>query len=98
MGVLFPLFYSLSLPVHQLPELGKHFQAYVEINKVVAHALAELYRPGDVVWIHSLGMLLVGSHLRALIPGVTVLYYLTTPFPAPEQFLALPWRKEVKNY
>ncbi len=90
--VLWPTFhYSTDrLPVH---DAG--WDAYQEANGRFAQAVAEIYRPGDTIWVHDYQLMLLPSLLRSLIPGARIGFFLHIPFPSSEVFRILPWRREI---
>ncbi len=86
-STLWPLF-------HYFPSIAEfnqaHFRAYEEINRVFAAELAKVCRAGDVVWIHDYHLLLLPAMLRALVPGVTIGFFLHIPFPSFEILRIMP--------
>ena len=57
--------------------------------------MAEVYRPGDLIWIHDYHLLLVPSLLRQALPDAAVGLFVHTPFPSSEVFRCLPRRNEI---
>ncbi|WP_193178245.1 glucosylglycerol-phosphate synthase [Oricola nitratireducens] len=66
-----------------------------EVNWAFAEAAAAEANPDAVVWIHDYNLWLVPGYLRQLRPDVRISFYHHTPFPAPDIFNVLPWRKEI---
>ena len=91
-GVLWPLFHYL---VDRVPADGSGFGTYRRVNERFADAVARLYRPGDLVWVHDYQLLLVPRMLRERIPEARVGFFLHIPFPAHEVFRLLPWREPI---
>src|SRR5882724_291438 len=89
-GVLWPLCHYL---IDQLPLRPRHWSTYETINARFADVLAELYRPGDVVWIHDYQLMRVPALLRERIPGARIGFFLHIPFPSFEVFRVLPTRE-----
>jgi trehalose 6-phosphate synthase/phosphatase len=92
-GVLWPLFHFLLDKVDLDAEAA--FRTYDRVNRRFAERVAEVYRPGDVVWVHDYQLMLVPGYLRALVPGARIGFFLHIPFPAADVFRILPWREEV---
>ncbi|GAB4204121.1 MAG: bifunctional alpha,alpha-trehalose-phosphate synthase (UDP-forming)/trehalose-phosphatase [Sandaracinaceae bacterium] len=92
-GVLWPLFHFLLDKVDLDAEAA--FRTYDRVNRRFAEKIAEVYRPGDVVWVHDYQLMLVPGYLRALVPGARIGFFLHIPFPAADVFRILPWREEV---
>ena len=66
-----------------------------EVNWAFAEAAAAEAAEGAVVWIHDYNLWLVPGYLRQLRPDVRISFFHHTPFPAPDIFNVLPWRKEI---
>jgi len=66
------------------------YDAYLEVNRAFAAALAPLIKPGDVVWVHDYHLIPLAGFLRAL--GVTnkIAFFLHVPFVPPSVFSVLP--------
>lgn len=90
--VVWPLF-------HDLPSLCNfepaYWSAYVGVNRKFARAVDEQSGAGDFVWVHDYHLMGVGAELRALRNGARLAFFLHIPFPSPDIFLKLPWRKAV---
>jgi trehalose 6-phosphate synthase/phosphatase len=50
----------------------------------------DVYRPGDLIWVHDYHLLLVPKLLRLLVPDVYVGIFVHTPWPSSEVFRCLP--------
>lgn len=91
-GVLWPLFHS---HLDQLPLQVSGWNEYRTVNAKFAAAIAEAYRPGDMVWVHDYQLMLLPRLVRDLVPEARIGFFLHIPFPSPDIFKALPWREEV---
>src|SRR5690606_15218682 len=69
--------------------------AYERVNELFAEAIAERYRPGDVVWVHDYQLMLVPQMLRRRVPDARIGFFLHIPFPASEVFRTLPYRDRI---
>jgi trehalose 6-phosphate synthase len=58
-----------------------------------ARALAD--RPEALAWVHDYQLMLVPSLLRQLAAGRRIGFFLHVPWPSPDIFARLPWRREV---
>lgn len=94
-GVLWPLLHYQIDKVRL--DAGHDWTVYREVNQRFAERIAERLEPEDVVWIHDYQLTLVPSMLRELCPWARIGFFLHVPFPAPEVFNILPWRREVSN-
>ncbi len=90
--VVWPLF-------HDLPSLCNfdpaYWSTYRSVNGKFARAVAPLADRGDFVWVHDYHLMRVGAELRALGNRARLAFFLHIPFPAPDIFMKLPWRKPV---
>ena len=73
----------------------EHYPAYEAVNLTFARRIAQIYRPGDLIWVHDYHLLLVPRLLREVIGGVrgadaVVGLFVHTPFPSSEVFRCLP--------
>ena len=64
--------------------------AYVAANEAYAQRVADVWKAGDMVWIHDYHLLLVPRMLRALVPEAYIGLFVHTPFPSSEIFRCLP--------
>jgi trehalose 6-phosphate synthase len=87
--VIWPLF-------HDLPSLCNfdpaYWEAYCTVNRKYARAAARA-APGDFVWVHDYHLMNVALEMRRLGSRARVGFFLHIPFPPPDIFLKLPWRR-----
>ncbi|WP_454917236.1 glucosylglycerol-phosphate synthase [Xanthobacter sediminis] len=65
------------------------------VNWAFAEAAAREASDDAVVWVHDYNLWLVPGFLRQLKPSVKIAFFHHTPFPSPDMFNVLPWRKEI---
>jgi len=92
-STLWPLF-------HYFPERAiynpTYWDWYVRVNERFAEAVASVYRPGDLIWVHDYHLMLVPAILRRKLGfDAPIGFFLHIPFPSYEVFRALPWREEL---
>ncbi|KAI0659880.1 trehalose 6-phosphate phosphatase [Cubamyces menziesii] len=94
---LWPLFHYLLWQdvATEYASADTHWAPYAAVNAAFARRVAEVYRPGDLIWIHDYHLLLVPSLLRQTLPDAAVGLFVHTPFPSSEVFRCLPRRKEI---
>ncbi|KAK6334369.1 threalose-6-phosphate phosphatase [Orbilia blumenaviensis] len=68
---------------------------YIKFNQAFADKIAEVYKPGDIVWIHDYQLLLVPSMLRQKLSSAYIAFFLHSPFPSSEFFRCMTKRKEL---
>jgi trehalose 6-phosphate synthase len=74
---------------------GADWDTYVTVNERFASTLANIAPADAAVWIHDYHLQLVPAMLRAQRPDVRIGFFNHIPFPPPELFARLPWRREI---
>ncbi|KAJ7064761.1 trehalose 6-phosphate phosphatase [Mycena amicta] len=94
---LWPLFHYLLWQdiANEDTSQDTHYKAYAAANAAFATRIAEVYQPGDLIWVHDYHLLLVPKLVRQLIPDAVLGLFVHTPFPSSEVFRCLPRRKEI---
>jgi trehalose 6-phosphate synthase len=91
-GTIWPLFHdAVEQPSHR----RAWRQAYDEVNRRFAEAVAQLAAPGGTVWVHDYQLMLVPAMLREARPDLRIGFFLHIPFPPVELFMQLPRRAEL---
>lgn len=84
---------------HYFPALAEYdageWESYKKVNMLFCDKVAEVIKPGDVIWIHDYHLMLLPQFLRERFPGITIGFFLHVPFPSYDVFRLLPWRKEI---
>ena len=91
-STLWPLYHDVIAP----PEFHRTWwDAYRRVNE--RFALAVLARAADkaTVWVQDYQLQLVPAILRARRPDLRIGFFNHIPFPPPEIFSQLPWRRQV---
>jgi trehalose 6-phosphate synthase/phosphatase len=90
--VLWPLF-------HDFPESCQfdsgYWHTYLEVNRRFARAVARTSGADDYIWVQDYHLLLLARELRGMGVKRQTGFFLHTPFPTPDIFGRLPWRKEI---
>lgn len=89
-GVLWPICHDR---IESLPLRVTGWDVYESVNARFADAVAEHWRPGDVVWVHDYQLLRLPALLRARVPEARIGFFLHIPFPNPEIFFTLSVRR-----
>jgi trehalose 6-phosphate synthase/phosphatase len=89
---LWPLFHYFGDRLRITPEA---WERYVRVNERFADAILAHCGPGSRVWVHDFHLMLVPALLRARSPGLSVGFFLHTPFPSSEVYRLLPARGDV---
>ncbi|MHA4740244.1 bifunctional alpha,alpha-trehalose-phosphate synthase (UDP-forming)/trehalose-phosphatase [Dyadobacter sp. MSC1_007] len=86
---------------HYFPSLARfhdvYFEAYQQANKLFFDKVAEVIRPGDVVWVQDYQLMLLPELIRNSYPENKIGFFFHIPFPSFEIFRLLPvkWRKAI---
>ncbi|HEX2641818.1 MAG TPA: trehalose-6-phosphate synthase [Thermoanaerobaculia bacterium] len=96
--VIWPLFHGQPLDCDFDPA---YWQAYRRVNRKFARTVARtVARSGggaDFVWVHNHLLMNTAAELRRFgVPSRTG-FFLHVPFPAPDLFLQLPWRRRLMS-
>jgi trehalose 6-phosphate synthase/phosphatase len=86
--------YKMNEPTDGKAE-RKWWADYYLMNRMFADKILEVYKPGDVVWIHDYHLLLLPALLRQQVPSMYIGFFLHVPFPSSEFFRCLSRRKEI---
>ncbi|TFK67349.1 trehalose 6-phosphate phosphatase [Pluteus cervinus] len=94
---LWPLFHYLLWQdvATEYASADENYQYYEAANAAFARRIAEVYQPGDLIWVHDYHLLLVPRLVREAIPEAVIGLFVHTPFPSSEVFRCLPRRKEI---
>ena len=90
--IIWPLFHDLTSRCRFLPEAWK---VYGRVNERFAATVARVLRREDFVWIHDYHLMQTARHLRRAGSEHRLAFFLHIPFPSPDVFLKLPWRREM---
>ncbi|HEX2152817.1 MAG TPA: trehalose-6-phosphate synthase [Acidimicrobiia bacterium] len=91
-GTIWPLYHDAIRP----PEFHRHWwRKHAEVNQQFADAIISVCRPGDTIWVHDYQLQLVPEMVRQHLPGNRIGFFLHIPFPPPEIFERLPWRRQI---
>ncbi|CAG8626495.1 2126_t:CDS:2, partial [Funneliformis mosseae] len=85
--VLWPLFHYILWDTATDGRVEKtSWDQYVKVNKRFTDKIVEIYKPGDLVWIHDYHLLLVPEMLREILPDAAIGLFIHAPFPSSEIF------------
>lgn len=94
--IIWPLF-------HYFPSYAKfnsdYYEHYVSANQFFCNKLLEVYRPGDIIWVHDYHLMLLPGMIRKALPDAAIGFFLHIPFPSFELFRIIPniWKTEILN-
>ncbi|NED98922.1 alpha,alpha-trehalose-phosphate synthase (UDP-forming) [Phytoactinopolyspora halotolerans] len=91
-ATLWPLYHDVIVA----PEYHREWwDAYRRVNDRFARAAASVADEGAVVFVQDYQLQLVPNLLRRLRPDLKIGFFLHIPFPPPELFAQLPWRRQI---
>ncbi len=90
--VLWPIFHDLQYICRFEPP---YWRRYRRVNRNFADAIRQEYQPGDYIWVHDYHLILAAQELRRLGLEAPTGFFLHIPFPQPDIFRKLPWRREL---
>jgi trehalose 6-phosphate synthase/phosphatase len=89
---LWPLFHGFQSYVYY----DKVFwNSYVSVNQTFCEEVSRFIKEDTIVWIHDYHFMLLPAMLRERFPNLMIGFFLHIPFPPPELFMQLPWRKDL---
>ena len=90
--IIWPLFHDMPSRCDFDPE---YWEVYQRVNRRFAQFTAEVTNGKDLIWAHDYHLMLMGRYLREAGRATTAGFFLHIPFPAPDMFEKLPWRKPI---
>lgn len=85
--------------LHYRPNLVENHKAFAEgyrrVNQLFAQELTKLLKPGDRLWVHDYHLMLLARELKAAGTKNRAGFFLHTPFPPPEIFMACSAHSEL---
>ena len=90
--IIWPLFHDMPSRCNFDPE---YWEVYQRVNRRFAQTTAEAATAKDVIWVHDYHLMLAGRYLREAGCPARAGFFLHIPFPAPDIFEKLPWRRAI---
>jgi trehalose 6-phosphate synthase/phosphatase len=90
--ILWPLFHDLQSRCNFAP---RYWEFYQRVNQRFATTALKASQPGDVIWVQDYQLMDVGRQIRKRRPEGTLAFFMHIPFPAPDIFEKLPWRRTI---
>jgi trehalose 6-phosphate synthase/phosphatase len=89
---VWPIFHSFS---SYAKYSASEWEAYKEANALFGKKILEVYKAGDILWIHDYHLMLLPKYLRDHVRNVTMGFFLHIPFPHFDMFRLLPQHREI---
>ncbi|UXM93705.1 trehalose-6-phosphate synthase [Paenarthrobacter sp. JL.01a] len=91
-ATIWPLYHDVIAP----PEFHRTWwDSYRAVNKKFADAVIRHAADGATVWVQDYQLQLVPRLLREVRPDLKIGFFNHIPFPPPEIFAQLPWRRDI---
>jgi alpha,alpha-trehalose-phosphate synthase [UDP-forming] len=90
--IIWPLFHDMPSRCDFDPE---YWDVYQRVNRKFAQATAQASNGKDLIWAHDYHLMLMGRYLREAGSTSSTGFFLHIPFPAPDIFEKLPWRRNI---
>lgn len=90
--ILWPLFHDLQSRCNFAP---RYWQFYQRVNQRFASVTLKASHANDVIWIQDYQLMDVAREIRKRRPNGTLAFFMHIPFPAPDIFEKLPWRRTI---
>jgi trehalose 6-phosphate synthase/phosphatase len=90
--ILWPLFHDLQSRCNFAP---RYWEFYQRVNRLFAKATLKASRADDVIWIQDYQLMDVARQIRQKRPQGLLAFFMHIPFPAPDIFEKLPWRRTI---
>ena len=90
--IIWPLFHDMPSRCNFDPE---YWATYQQVNRKFANVVAETAQEDDFVWVHDYHLMLTAVSLRQAGVRARMGFFLHIPFPSPDVFEKLPWKKPI---
>lgn len=90
--VLWPLFHGFY---NRCNFKYEYWDTYLRVNNKFARGIAENTKEDDYIWVHDYHLMLTAKEISRIGISRNCGFFLHIPFPGPELFLKLPWRREI---
>jgi alpha,alpha-trehalose-phosphate synthase [UDP-forming] len=90
--IIWPLFHDMPSRCNFDPE---YWEIYQRVNRKFGRVTAETATDDDFIWVHDYHLMLTASAMREAGVSAPMGFFLHTPFPAPDIFEKLPWKKPI---
>jgi alpha,alpha-trehalose-phosphate synthase [UDP-forming] len=90
--IIWPLFHDLQSRCRFDPCF---WRSYCDVNVKFADAVVDVANGNDIIWVHDYHLMKVGRYLRERSVSSPIAYFHHIPFPSPDIFEKIPWRREL---
>jgi alpha,alpha-trehalose-phosphate synthase [UDP-forming] len=90
--IIWPLFHDMPSRCNFDPE---YWEIYQRVNRKFGKVVAETAQEDDFIWVHDYHLMLTAAALREAGVRARMGFFLHIPFPSPDVFEKLPWKKPI---
>lgn len=90
--IIWPLFHDMPSRCNFDPE---YWEVYQRVNRKFAKVATETANQDDFIWVHDYHLMLTADAMRKAGVRAPMGFFLHTPFPGPDVFEKLPWKKPI---
>ena len=90
--IVWPLFHDLQSRCNFDPG---YWEFYLRVNAKFAASALQVAEKNSLIWVNDYQLMQVAPILRKKIPKAKLAFFLHIPFPPPDIFEKLPWRRAV---
>ena len=90
--IIWPLFHDMPSRCNFDPE---YWEIYQRVNRKFAKVVAETAQEDDFIWVHDYHLMLTAASLKEAGVRARMGFFLHIPFPSPDVFEKLPWKKPI---
>ena len=90
--VLWPLLHGFHTHCKFKPE---YWETYQRVNNIFAQEIVAMTTEEDYIWVHDYHLMCVAREINRGLAKRRCGFFLHIPFPGPEIFLKLPWRRAI---
>src|SRR3984893_3525736 len=90
--IIWPLFHDMPSRCNFDPE---YWDVYQRVNRKFAKVAADTATDDDFVWVHDYHLMLTADAMRKAGVRAPMGFFLHIPFPGPDVFEKLPWKKPI---
>lgn len=91
-SVIWPLFHGFA---DRCDFDARFYEIYHAVNEKFADVITACANKNDLLWVHDYHLMHVGQWLRMRGRRGPLCFFLHIPFPSPENYTKLPWRKDI---
>lgn len=93
--VIWPVFHYIQGQPNDGAQEGQEWYDYVRFNEAYFQKIKQIYKPGDIIWIHDYYLMLLPQLLRMEFPNAFIGFYMHAPFPSSEYYRCLAKRTQL---